>query len=83
MAPEVHGGKSSAPKEPLPNDGLDGGVGGAVVVEILLHGCDEAPSAAGLDLSDPAMGRARPNVEQQAFRFEDTMGFSEGMDHAP
>ena len=71
------------PKEPLPKDSLDGRVGGAVVVEILLHGSDEAPSAATRESSDPAMGRARSKVDEQTFRFEDTMGFSEGMDHAP
>jgi len=72
----------TASKEPSADGGLDGLICRVIVGEIFFRGPDNRPTPASLE-ADAAVSRRRPKVNQQTVRSEDSVGFLEGMDHAP
>ena len=72
----------TASKQPSADGGLDRLVCQVVVGEIFLHGRDERPTPTALQ-ADAAVSRRGSKVNQQTVRTEDSVGFLEGMDHAP
>lgn len=60
----------------------NGPVGVPILFERLMQGAElvEAPALAKADL---AVGDGGPEVDQESARFENTLGFAKGMDHAP
>jgi hypothetical protein len=72
----------TASKQSSADGGLDRLVCHMVVGEIFLHGRDERPTPTALQ-ADAAVSRRGPKVNQQTVRTEGSVGFGEGMDHAP